>query len=160
MWFVMWLRKWWSQSLRETVRNSPLVILLETPLAPDPGIVMGPNRWLLWSWVISLRSDLQSWLLPYEEWEHGFYCCFPYFFFPSTAYVFIFHTNNSPDGSTLFVLQLYSDLAKSWVNKAEAKVTALEQRITVNQPINPAGTKEMHLPAPHSELFIRAPLRL
>lgn len=63
------------------------------------------------------------------------------FFFPSTACVFIFHTNNSPDGSTLFVLQLYSDLSKSWVNKAETTVTTLEQRIIVNQPINPVKIK-------------------
>ena len=70
-----------------------------------------------------------------------FIVAFPIFFFPSTAYVFIFHTNNFPDGSTLFVLQLYSDLSKSWINKAEARVKTLEQRIIVNQPINPVGTK-------------------
>lgn len=64
---------------------------------------------------------------------------FPLFFI-SPAHTFTF-MQIIPLGSTLFVLQLYPDLSESWVNKAEAAVTTLKQRIIVNQPINPVGTK-------------------
>lgn len=61
------------------------------------------------------------------------------FYFP--AHTFVFCANNSLDGSTLFVLQLYSDLSESWVNKAEAPATTLEQRTIVSQPINTCWSK-------------------